>query len=268
MSGGVRRSVGALRVAAAQFRLCVLQALQYRVQFWTEGVLRVAWSLMGIAPLWVAVQHRGEVAGWGVGGLMVLTGMFTIMSGIYGAMVQPALAESMAHIRRGSLDYLLLRPVDAMVSCLTSMYSPWRMLEVLVGGGLVGYGVYREGVFSWEGLAMGGALGVLGVVVLYAMGVLMLAASFRALRLENLTFMLEAMLDFGRWPVGVFRGLLKAFFTFMFPLAVITTFPAAAILGRSQAGTFTVAVAVTLAFVFAARLAWNRGVRHYTSASS
>lgn len=267
MSAGERR-VGAIRVAAAQFRVCVLRALQYRMQFWTEGVLGVAWSLMGIAPLLVAMQYRSEVAGWGVGGLLVLTGVFTIMSGIYGAMVQPALAESMAHIRRGSLDYLLLRPVDAMVSCVTAMYSPWRLLEVVAGVGLVTVGIHREGVFAWEGLALGVALAFLGVVVLYAMGVLMLAASFRALRLENLTFMLEAMLDFGRWPIGVFRGLLKAFFTFVFPLAVLTTFPAEALLGQSRAGTLGVAVLITLSFMFAARIAWNRGIRHYTSASS
>ena len=106
MSGAAPAAASAMRVAAAQFRLGMLRALQYQVQFWTEGVLGVAWSLMGIAPLLVAVQARGEVAGWGVSGLMVLTGMFTIMSGIYGALVQPALAESMAHIRRGSLDCL------------------------------------------------------------------------------------------------------------------------------------------------------------------
>jgi ABC-2 type transport system permease protein len=268
VSGAAPAAASAMRVAAAQFRLGMLRALQYRVQFWTEGVLGVVWSLMGIAPLLVAVQARGEVAGWGVGGLMVLTGMFTIMSGIYGALVQPALAESMAHIRRGSLDYLLLRPVDSMISCLTSMYSPWRILEVLVGIGLVAYGVHREGVFAWRSLALGMSLGILGVIILYAMGVLILAASFRALRLENLTFMLEAMLDFGRWPLGVFRGLLKAFFTFMFPLAVLTTFPAEAILGRLDEGTLALASAVTLAFAVVGRFAWIRSIRNYTSASS
>lgn len=262
----------AFRAARAQFRLCVLQALQYRVQFWTEGVLGLAWSLLGVVPLLIAVEQRGAVAGWGWPALIVLTGVFTVISGVFGALIQPSLAETMAHIRRGSFDYLLLRPVDGMISAVTCMYNPWRLLEVVVGACMIAVGLSRQGGdVSAAAVGEGVALLMMGISLLYALGILVVAASFRALRLENLTFLLESLLDFGRWPIGVFRGLVKAALTFIFPLAVLTTFPAEAMLGRfggTRDATLLVAISVTVVFWIAARLAWRGGVRSYTSASS
>lgn len=265
---GSRAIHRALRVALSQFRLCALQAMQYRVQFWTEGVLGLLWSLLGVVPLFIAVEHRGAVAGWDVAGLVTLTGMFGIVSGLFGALIQPALAETMAQIRRGSFDYLLLRPVDGMVSAMTSMFNPWRLLEALVGAALVFAGLAQHGALSPSGIAEGAAMLMFGIVIMYALGVLIVAASFRALRLENLTFLLESMLDFGRWPVGVFRGLLKALLTFVFPLAIMTTFPAMAMRGEVDASIWGVSLGVTAVFVIVARLGWNAGVQRYTSASS
>jgi ABC-2 type transport system permease protein len=102
----------------AQLRMSVLAALQYRLGFWTEGVLGIVWSALGVVPLLVAVEHRGTVEGWNAWELVVLTGCFTLVLGLFGTLLQPALIASMNHIRFGTLDYVLLRPADALVLCL------------------------------------------------------------------------------------------------------------------------------------------------------
>src|SRR5690606_14926110 len=73
------------RLVAAQLKMSVLTALQYRLGFWTEGVLGLLWSALGIAPLFIAVEHLGSVEGWGRGELVVLTGCFTMLSGLFTA---------------------------------------------------------------------------------------------------------------------------------------------------------------------------------------
>jgi viologen exporter family transport system permease protein len=72
----------------------------------------------------------------------------------------------------------------------------------------------------------------------------------------------------GRWPSTVFRGALAIVFTYVLPLALMTTYPALALLGKLGLGTALGALAGTLAFAAFARLVWTLSIGKYTSASS
>lgn len=258
-----------VRLVAAQLEMSTLTALQYRLGFWTEGLLGLLWSVLGIAPLFVAVDHLGAVEGWGRWELVVLTGCFTILSGLFTALLQPALRESMTHILKGTLDYVLLRPADGLLLCLTCAFRPWHLVEVLGGAALVLTGLSLGAVpVTAMGVLAGLVTGAAGLVALYAFGVLMLCASFRALQLQSLTHVMEALMDFGRWPAQVFPPLLRALFTFVIPLLVMTSYPAEALLGRLSWGTVGQLVAVSATLLTLARWTWLRAIRGYTSASS
>ncbi|WP_181233732.1 ABC transporter permease [Enhygromyxa salina] len=258
-----------LRLLGAQMRLSMLAALEYRVGFWTEGVVGLAWSLGGVVPLFVAFEHRSDVAGWGPWELVLLTGFFLIISGVYASAVQPAVSKSMTQIRTGTLDYVLLRPVDALASCLTAQFEPWSLLEALTGIGLVIVAAVELELSPSLG-QLGALLVVLvsGLVSLVALGVLMLCASFRALELQNLTSLMETLLGFAHWPISVFRGPLKLVFTFVVPFAVMTSYPAQSLIGGLGWPELVGAVGTTLALAIGARVIWGRALRGYTSASS
>lgn len=258
-----------LRLAAAQMKISTQAALEYRVGFWTTGLVNVLWSLGGVVPLIVALDHRPDVAGWSPWQIALLTGFYLMFSGIYATLLQPAISASMAHIRNGTLDYLLLRPVDALVSCLLAAFEPWSLLEVLCGVLLAVVAAIQ--LELWPSVAELGALLLVlgcGLVSLYALGVLMLAASFRALALENLTYLMETLLEFAHWPVGVFRGPLKLLFTFVVPFAVMTSYPAQSLMAALGSGELLGALATAVGLAVIARLAWRRALRGYTSASS
>lgn len=258
-----------LRLAVAQLKLSTQAALEYRVGFWTQGFVGVLWSLGGVVPLIVALDHMPEVAGWNGWQLALLTGFYLMISGIYSALLQPALGQSMAHIRDGTLDYLLLRPVDGLVSCLLAAFEPWSLLEFVTGVALaVTAAIQLELSPSFAELGSLAVVLACGIVSLYAIGVLMLAASFRALALENLTYLMETLLEFAHWPVSVFRGPLKLLFTFVVPFAVMTSYPAQSLMAALGSRELLGAVATAVGLAVVARLAWSRALRGYTSASS
>lgn len=258
-----------LRLLAAQLRISVMAALEYRTGFWSQGVMGLLWSLTGIVPLWVALEHRSELAGWTVGELGMLTGCYVILAGVFAGFVQPGLAETMDQIRRGTLDYVLLRPVDPLVASLGSAFEPWSLLEIAAGLALVIASAIatpvRVGPIELTQLLL---VGVSGLAALYSLGVLVLAASFRALQLENLTYLMESLLDFARWPISVFRGPLKVVFTFVIPLGIMTSYPALALAGTLAWSQVGGAIVTALVLVGLARALWTRALRSYTSASS
>jgi ABC-2 type transport system permease protein len=265
----MRRLRRYLRLAAAQLQISIQAALEYRVGFWTLGIVNVLWSLGGVVPLIVALDHLPTVAGWSPWEVALLTGFYMMFSGIYSAFLSPAISASMSRVRDGTLDYLLLRPVDGLVSCLLAAFEPWSLLEVLPGIALAVTAAVQLDLSP--SLAEFGALALVlacGIVSLYAIGVLMLAASFRALALENLTYLMETLLEFAHWPVSVFRGPLKLLFTFVVPFAVMTSYPAQSLMAVLGPRQLLGAVATAVGLAVIARLAWRRAVRGYTSASS
>ena len=67
---------------------------------------------------------------------------------------------------------------------------------------------------------------------------------------------------------GVWRGTLLIVFTFVFPVALMTTYPALALLGRLDAKTAMLALGGGIVFAVIARRVWRRALAMYTSASS
>ena len=72
---------------------------------------------------------------------------------------------------------------------------------------------------------------VAAVAVLYSLKILAVSAAFYVVRIDNLAHLFDAVFDAARWPAPIFRGAVRFVFTFVIPLALMTTYPARALLG-------------------------------------
>jgi ABC-2 type transport system permease protein len=114
------------------------------------------------------------------------------------------------------------------------------------------------------------ALALLGcaTAVLYSLWILVISAAFVVVKVDNLSFLFASIFDAARWPVTVFRGAWRVVFTFLVPLALMTTYPALALLGRLDLRTALAALLGAAGFALFARVVWLRSIARYTSASS
>jgi ABC-2 type transport system permease protein len=94
------------------------------------------------------------------------------------------------------------------------------------------------------------------------------SGSFRVVTVDNLSYLFISIFDAGRWPIDVFKGALRLIFTVVFPLALMTTYPAQALLGKLTSSHALLAGTGGLAFAAIARFVWKRALRAYSSASS
>jgi ABC-2 type transport system permease protein len=121
---------------------------------------------------------------------------------------------------------------------------------------------------SARGLLLALALLSVATLVLYSLWILVVSASFWVVKVDNLSYLFGSLFDAGRWPIAIFRGALWFVFTFVFPLALMTSYPAMALLARLEPGTAIAALGGGLTFASVARLVWRRALGFYTSASS
>jgi ABC-2 type transport system permease protein len=258
-----------LQLLGVQVRASLALTLQYRLEFVGEGLLALFWVGWSLVPLLVVFGHRTAVAGWSFEDALVVIGWFTLMKGILEGAVNPSLTSVVEHIRKGTLDFVLLKPADAQFLVSTARFEAWRLLDVAGAVAIFAVAFHRLGRAPAPAHVLAAlALLACAALTLYSLWILVISAAFFVVKVDNLSFLFSSIFDAARWPTTVFRGAWRFLFTFVVPLALMTTYPALALLGRLDALTALAAVAGSLAFAAFARLVWTRSIAHYTSASS
>jgi ABC-2 type transport system permease protein len=256
-----------LQLFAIQARASLLLALQYRLDFFLQFGIAIFWSVSTLVPLWVLFSQRPGVAGWTWPEALVVVGFFLALKGVLATVIQPAVAQAVAHVRNGTLDFVLLKPADAQFLVSTAHFDLARLADLAGGIALVAFASWRLGEpIGPADVAVSLLLFACAVAILYSLFVLVLSLAFYFVKVDNLSFLLSSIFDAARWPSSVFRGVLALLFTFVIPLALMTTYPALALLGRIDAARVAIALGIAAAFLVLSRLAWRRAVRQYTSA--
>jgi ABC-2 type transport system permease protein len=258
-----------LRLLGLQIRVALLGALQYRADFFAQGLMTLNWFAFCLVPLVLVYRDRPAIAGWSFPEALVLVGWFALLQGVMEGAINPSLTAVVEHIRKGTLDFILIKPADAQFLVSTAKFAPWRVLD-----GVTAVAIWIFAFAKLHRLPTPGGVGaaaillVASVAVLYSLWILAICAAFWVVRLDNLAYLFDSILDFARWPVSVFRGTLRFVFTFVIPLAILTTYPAQALLGHLSLRTGLFAVGGATIFATLARWLWSRAIAHYTSASS
>ncbi|HXN55454.1 MAG TPA: ABC-2 family transporter protein [Myxococcales bacterium] len=256
-------------VVRALLRASLALAFQYRLEFLVEGALALLWVGVTLVPLWVVFGTRPEVAGWSFAEVLMVIGWFTALKGFLEGLVSPSLLGVVEHVRKGTLDFILVKPADAQLLVSLQKIEPWRIIDLASAVGIFSYGFHllaRTPTLAQVAASLVMLLAAL--VVLYAIAIAVISIAFFAVRVDNLLFLFQSLFDVARWPSSVFRGVLSLVFTYVLPLALMTTYPALALLGKLTLPTALGAIAGTAVFALLSRLIWRFSLRRYSSASS
>lgn len=257
------------RLLWVQTRASFATSMQYRLDFLIQGFMSFFWLGWHLVPLFILFDVRPVVAGWDFNSALIVIGWFTAMRGFLDGAINPSLVDTVERIRTGTMDYVLLKPADAQFLVSTSRFQPWKIVDVLGGIGVITWAFTRIGrAPHLEDVALAAVMMVAAVLVLYALWILVISLAFWVVRLDNLTYMFSSVFDAARWPIHVFRGAWRFLFTFILPLAVMTTYPAMALLGTLHITTAMWSLVGAFALLAVSRAVWLTAVGKYTSASS
>ncbi|HKU36503.1 MAG TPA: ABC-2 family transporter protein [Polyangiales bacterium] len=258
-----------LALLGIQIRAATLLALQYRLDFVLEMLMALFWSATALVPLYVLFSMRDGVAGWSAHEMLVVVGFFTLLKGVLASVIQPSLSQAVEHIRKGTLDFLLIKPADAQFMLSTAKLELAHLIDVLAGVVVIVYALGRlPGNVSLAAVAFALVLLACALLILYAMWILVVSLAFRVVKIDNMNYLFVSLFEAARWPASVFRGALALLFTFVIPLALMTTYPALALLGKATLRHFATAVTVAVVLLSVSRWVWKRALRSYAGASA
>ena len=241
--------------------------LEYRLNFALATLSSVGGLVGSLFGLFLFYRTGYQFQNWSWEEALVVLGIFTLLQGFSATFLAPNLNKIVRQVEEGTLDFVLLKPISSQFWLSTRTLSPWGIPDLLFGLILIGYAGYQLQLTPWSYLFSLPTL-IFGFISLYSLWFMLGATSIWFVKIYNVTEVLRGLLEAGRFPIVAYPVAYRAFFTFVIPVAFLTTVPAQTLLGR---GNFTwVAGSALLAILLlqVSRWFWGFALRFYTSASS
>lgn len=241
--------------------------LEYRINFLLAALSSLGGLAGNLFSLFLFYRGGYQFQGWSWDQAIVLLGVFTLLQGFSATFLAPNLNRIVRHIQQGTLDFVLLKPINSQFWLSTHTLSPWGVPDLAFGLIMVIYAGSRLGLQAPDYLSSLIPL-ALGCVILYSLWFMLGAMSIWFVKIYNVTEVLRGLLEAGRFPMVAYPTAYRFFFTFIVPVAFLTTVPAEVLLGRGDwlwlAGSSFLAIALFLG----SSAFWKFALRFYTSASS
>ena len=258
-----------LKIIGTYFRLGALNELEYRANFWVQIIESGLNLVVALGGLVVVFSHTETLAGWSPNQLIALVGIYTLVAGLIRLVISPSLERFMTDVREGTLDFTIIKPVDAQLLVSIQRIEIWKMVDVILGFVVIGVALARMGQeIGFVDTAVFGIAISAGIVIVYSFWLMLATLAFWFVRTENLLVIFDAMYKAARWPVTIYPGWLRFTLTFMVPIAFAVTVPAEGLTGKLATNTLLLAVGLALIIFVAARLFWRVGIRFYSGASA
>jgi ABC-2 type transport system permease protein len=241
--------------------------MEYRLNF-VVATLSSLGNLAGsIFTLFLFYRTGYTFAGWSWEAALVVLGIFTLLQGFSSTFLAPNLNRIVRQVQEGTLDFVLLKPIRSQFWLSTHTLSPWGLPDLIFGSIIIGYAGSRLGLGINSYLLSAVPL-LFGLIILYSLWFMLGATSIWFVKIYNVTEVLRGLLEAGRYPMVAYPAAYRFFFTFVVPVAFLTTVPAEAMLGRGEFSWLIGAAVLAVALFWISTRFWRFALRFYTSASS
>jgi ABC-2 type transport system permease protein len=257
-----------LRLLALFFSTELQFEIEYRANLIMDIVQTVVIIATSVAAVLVLFTYTDVMNGWNLGAMLVLLGCFYLVQGFAELVLAPSFEKFMEHVRLGTLDFALLKPLSAQFLVTLRQFRVTNLAQMGLGFAVIAAGLPQlSAVGAVEALAFVVAL-ICGFVLVYALLLALSTLAFWFVRVDNLMAIYWAFLDAGRFPVDVYPGWLRITLSSAVPIGVAVTVPAQAISGRLDLIGLALLVAGALVAFRLSSWFWRVGLRSYTGASA
>jgi ABC-2 type transport system permease protein len=250
-------------------RVSVQDSAAYRADFFAHVLLTLANFGAELIGLWTIFSNTRSLNGWGIFEMVALLGVFRTMSGFIGLTIAPNMRLIMDDIREGKLDFVILKPVNSQFFVSFRRVVIWRLADITLGLALVTIACVKlSSLLTTARVAMFIALLATGAVIIYSFWLVLATLAFWLVRVNNMEMVFWNVFEAGRYPVDIYRPMVRRGLTYIVPLAFITTFPAGALVGRTEFSGLALALFFAAGSLAVASAFWRYGLRHYSGASA
>ncbi|MBD0262041.1 MAG: ABC-2 family transporter protein [Tolypothrix sp. Co-bin9] len=256
-----------LKVLRLFWSAAIAAEMEYRINFLLATLSSVGNLVGSLFGLFLFYRTGYTFGGWSWEAALIVLGIFTLLQGFSATFLAPNLNRIVRHVQEGTLDFVLLKPIRSQFWLSIHTLLPWGMPDIIFGCVIIAYAGSKLNLRINDYLLSIVPL-FFGMIILYSLWFMLGATSIWFVKIYNVTEVLRGLLEAGRYPMVAYPTAYRFFFTFVVPVAFLTTIPAEAMLRRGEI-TWVIAAAGLAVGLFAfSTWFWRFALRFYTSASS
>jgi ABC-2 type transport system permease protein len=253
-------------VLRAFWAVNVAEETQYRANFIVSLLATTFWLATALLTLAIFFRQTSSIGGWSFWEVVVLLGVFNALGGIVEALFRPSIGKLAEYVRTGSLDLILVRPIDPQFHVSFRRIDLWKSIDVLLGFGLAAYALVRLDALDPLRIAGFGLVFAAACVLIYTFWLALMSLAFWLVDVENLAVLFDALYESARYPAAAYPGALRFLFVYLVPIVWTTTIPASMLTGRLPAAWGAALLVASGVALIAVRVLWRAALRRYTSA--
>jgi ABC-2 type transport system permease protein len=258
-----------MRLAWQFLRIGVMNEFQYRANFVIQLLQSAVAIATGLVVLALIFSKTSDLSGWTRPQLLVVMGVFTIMGGLIGFVIEPNMGRLMADIQQGTFDYVLTKPADSQLLVSVREFRLWRLTDVVVGGIVLFWGLGDLATDVGWGESLGFlVLLVAGGVMIYCFWLLLTTGAFWFVRMEMMQELFTGLYRAGQYPVTIYPGWLRVMLTFLVPIGFAVTVPSAALTDRLTVNVLLLTLGFLAVLLVVTRVFWRFALKRYSGASA
>lgn len=181
----------------------------------------VQFSIIGFT-----VMKFHEIQGWNIQEIAFLFSFILVAQGINTLIFGP-LVRFDEIIRKGEWDYLLVRPLNPLISLLCMQMDPSAIIHLVLGIIFFVYASLKIGIeFNLWNIFLIIQVWFGGALVMAAIRIVIAAVAFRSVAIESLVhFFVYSAKEFILYPINIYKNPIPFLLTFIFPLAFVNYYP-------------------------------------------
>lgn len=254
------------------YRVFLVQNLKgdmiYRSNFITLVVMDIGFVSISVLLFKIIYSHVNTIAGWTFHQSVILIGSVGIIREMAYLTFRRGFLELGNHIRTGTFDIFMVRPVAPNIHLAFRHISLSESLgECIMGIILVTYGILHLDQWRWISLPLYAIFLLNSLLIYYGFSLLINSVVFWVIKTQELNTIVYFFMETSRYPGDIFRGIGKLIFTFIIPIGIIATVPASILTGRIGWNFAMIALLVGAFFLGMGLFVWKKSIGHYSSAS-
>ncbi len=257
-----------LKLIAIFVRATVQTQLEYRSGLVARALAVAVGICTSLLLLWAMFQQVETVGGWSFHQVLVLIGIVYTVEYVVEIWLYPSLNPISGYVQRGEFDLLLLKPISSQFLVTFRHLQLVEAAGVLVGLGVIGYGMYRLDAMTLLNVALLVLFLAVALAIVYSLYLALSTLAFWFTRIEEVATVIWLHSSAGSFPITAYPPWARVLFTFVIPVAFVTNVPAQAATGRLTWEWGLGGLAFGAAALAGASWLWGRAIRNYSSASS
>lgn len=254
-----------LKLFLETMKLELSSEMAYKWNFFIKSISLIIADIIGPLIAMLIYSTTSGIPGWSFEEFILFQGTIIFVLGFSHFLFVVFPFSVINNVREGTFDKILVKPYNTLLYLSSTSVDIEGLAEVFLGLALI----------IWAGVKLDITIGInalyyliiifFALIFQYALMVIIASLAFIFIKSYALIDLFFKLSDLARYPLNIYNSELRFFMTFIFPIAIVSSFPANALLhGLSLINLIKIVLPV-FGFLIITLFIWEYAMKKYTS---